>query len=93
MITDKSARYSCACPNGWDLQEDAHTCLPPQTTTAIEEASVVPTEKNEGPNSTGRGSKGAEAAGSLQDQNGIIAGIVAGGILGFAIVVFIVSIL
>ena len=91
MITSLSARYTCACPNGWSLKADGRQCEgPPTTTKTARPDNDTTTDKNLGPNSSS-GFEGKSPQPIPQEGMGKLAGIIAGSILGFVIVAVVVS--
>lgn len=94
MITPGSALYSCACPDGQELESDGRTCNSPSTIrpTPGDSGDVdTATDKNYGPNSSsGRGGKPVVPSDDSAEV-GRMAGIIAGGILGFVLVAVIIG--
>lgn len=92
-LTSISAKYSCACPDNWQMTSDGLTCEIIASPSTIPMITVDTTEKNTGPNSSGNGKLDGKYAVPPSEQFvGTIAGIVAGSIIGLALVAFIVSI-
>jgi len=93
MFTELSAKYSCACPDGYTMQDDGQTCEAPVTPGTPR---IIPdsSSKNTGPNSSTGNENTKQSGGEKIDEGmGKLAIIISGAILGVLLVVALIGLI